>query len=74
MQRRQKSYTDDRWRDLDYELYEWVYLKVSLVKGVIRFGKKGKLSPWYINPYKISKRIDNTAYELELPSKVAAIH
>ncbi|WMV33871.1 hypothetical protein MTR67_027256 [Solanum verrucosum] len=44
------------------------------MKGVMRFGKKGKLSPLYIGPYRISKRIDNVAYELELPSELAAVH
>ncbi|WMV51319.1 hypothetical protein MTR67_044704 [Solanum verrucosum] len=44
------------------------------MKGVIRFGKKGKLSPRYIGPYRISKRIDNVAYELELPQELAAVH
>ncbi|WMV25215.1 hypothetical protein MTR67_018600 [Solanum verrucosum] len=42
--------------------------------GVMRFGKKWKLSPPYIGPYKISKRIGNVAYELELPQELAAIH
>ncbi|WMV40802.1 hypothetical protein MTR67_034187 [Solanum verrucosum] len=40
----------------------------------MRFGKKGKLSPWYIGPYRIAKRIDNVAYELELPQELAAVH
>ncbi|WMV18381.1 hypothetical protein MTR67_011766 [Solanum verrucosum] len=44
------------------------------MKGVVRFGKKGKLSPWYISPYRISKRIGKVAYELELPQKLAAVH
>ncbi|WMV42908.1 hypothetical protein MTR67_036293 [Solanum verrucosum] len=44
------------------------------MKGVMRFGKKGKLSPRYIGPYKISKRIVNVAYELELPQELAAVH
>ncbi|WMV24222.1 hypothetical protein MTR67_017607 [Solanum verrucosum] len=44
------------------------------MKGVMRFGKKGKLSPRYIGPYRISKRIDNVAYELELPQELAAVH
>ncbi|WMV20311.1 hypothetical protein MTR67_013696 [Solanum verrucosum] len=44
------------------------------MKGVTRFGKKGKLSPRYIGPYKISKRVGNIAYELELPQELAAVH
>ncbi|WMV33932.1 hypothetical protein MTR67_027317 [Solanum verrucosum] len=44
------------------------------MKGVMRFGKKGKLSPWYIGPYKISKKMGNVAYELELPQELAAVH
>ncbi|WMV29316.1 hypothetical protein MTR67_022701 [Solanum verrucosum] len=44
------------------------------MKGVMRFGKKGKLSPRYIGPYRISKRIDNVAYELELPQELVAVH
>ncbi|WMV44614.1 hypothetical protein MTR67_037999 [Solanum verrucosum] len=44
------------------------------MKGVMRFGKKGKLSPQYIGPYRIAKRVDNVAYELELPQELAAVH
>ncbi|WMV49454.1 hypothetical protein MTR67_042839 [Solanum verrucosum] len=44
------------------------------MKGVMRFGKKGKLSPRYIGPYKISKRAGNVAYELELPQELAVVH
>ncbi|WMV33477.1 hypothetical protein MTR67_026862 [Solanum verrucosum] len=44
------------------------------MKGVMRFGKKGKLSPRYIGPYRISKRVGNVAYELELPQELAAVH
>ncbi|WMV18413.1 hypothetical protein MTR67_011798 [Solanum verrucosum] len=44
------------------------------MKGVIRFGKKGKLSPRYISPYRISKRIGNVAYEVKLPPELAAVH
>ncbi|WMV09835.1 hypothetical protein MTR67_003220 [Solanum verrucosum] len=44
------------------------------MKGVMRFGKKGKLSPWYIGPYRISKNVDKVAYELELHLELAAFH
>ncbi|KAH0706733.1 hypothetical protein KY289_011809 [Solanum tuberosum] len=71
---RQKSYTDVRRRALEFEVDDWVYLKVSPMKGVMRFGKKGKLSPRYIGPYRISKRIGNVTYELELPQELVAVH
>ncbi|WMV46948.1 hypothetical protein MTR67_040333 [Solanum verrucosum] len=73
-QSHQKSYTDVRRRALEFEVDDWVYLKVSPMKGVMRFGKKGKLSPRYIGPYRISKRMGNVAYELELPQELAAVH
>ncbi|WMV25281.1 hypothetical protein MTR67_018666 [Solanum verrucosum] len=57
-QNRQKSYTNVRRRDLEFEVDDWVYLKVSPMKGVMRFCKKGKFSPRYIGPYKISNRVD----------------
>ncbi|WMV24334.1 hypothetical protein MTR67_017719 [Solanum verrucosum] len=44
------------------------------MKGVMRFGKKGKLSPRYIGPYRISKRVGNVVYELELPQELVAVH
>ncbi|WMV09377.1 hypothetical protein MTR67_002762 [Solanum verrucosum] len=49
-------------------------LKVAPIKGVMRFNKKGKLSPQYIGPYRISKRIDNVAYELELLQQLVVVH
>ena len=44
------------------------------MKGVMRFGKKGKLSPLFIRPYSIAKIIVNVAYELELPQELTAVH
>ena len=61
-QSRQKSYADVRRRELEFQVDDWVFLKVSPMKGVMRFGKKGKLSPRYVDPYKILKRIGNVAY------------
>ena len=49
-------------------------MKVSPIKGVTISGKKGKLSTLYVGPYRISKRIGNVAYELELPQELAAVH
>ncbi|GJW38246.1 hypothetical protein Tco_0064091 [Tanacetum coccineum] len=49
-------------------------LKVSRHKGVIRFGKRGKLNPWYIGPFKILKRIGPVAYKLELPEELSNVH
>ena len=49
-------------------------MKVSPLKGVMRYGEKGKLSQRYIGPYRISKRIGNVAYELEQLQELAAVH
>ena len=66
-QSRQKSYIDVRRWPLEFQVDNWVYLRVSPIKEVMRFCKKGKLNPRYIGPYRISKRMGNVAYELELP-------
>ena len=73
-QSRQKSYADVRRRALEFRVGDWVYLKVSPMKGVVRFGKKGKLSPRYVGPYKVMRRIGKVAYELELPSEMDLVH
>ena len=59
---------------MEFEVGDLVYLKVSPMKGVMRFGKKGKLSPRYVGPYKILKRVGSVAYEVELPSELAKVH
>ena len=73
-QDRQKSLTDRHATDRVYNVGDWVFLKLSLWKGVVRFGKKGKLSPRYIGPYQITKRVSEAAYRLEFPSKLARVH
>ena len=70
----QKSYTDVRRRSLEFEVDDLVYLKVSSMKRVMLFGKKGKLSPQHIRPYRISKRVGNVSYELQLPLELATVH
>ena len=73
-QSRQKSYADVRRRDLEFKVGDWVYLKVSPMKGVVRFGKKGKLSPRYVGPYEIIRRVGKVAYELGLPKEMELVH
>ncbi|GKB32709.1 putative reverse transcriptase domain-containing protein, partial [Tanacetum coccineum] len=63
---RQKSYTDKRRKPLEFNVGDHVLLKVSPWKGVVRFGKKGKLVPRYVGPFEITKRIDPVAYRLRL--------
>ncbi|WMV32813.1 hypothetical protein MTR67_026198 [Solanum verrucosum] len=65
---------DVRKRELEFQVDDWVFLKVSPMKGVMRFGKKGKLNPRYVGPYRILKRIGKVAYELELPTDLAIVH
>ncbi|GKA47786.1 putative reverse transcriptase domain-containing protein [Tanacetum coccineum] len=64
---RQKSYADRRRKPLEFEVGAKVMLKVSPWKGVIRFGKRGKLNPRYIGPFKILAKVGILAYRLELP-------
>nr|GFA38162.1 reverse transcriptase domain-containing protein [Tanacetum cinerariifolium] len=71
---RQKSYADVRYKPIEFEVGDMVMLKVSSWKGVIRFGKRGKLSPRYIGPFEIIERIGLVAYKLELPEKLRGIH
>ncbi|TYK05214.1 reverse transcriptase [Cucumis melo var. makuwa] len=73
-QDRQKSYADKRRRNLEFQVGDQVFLKLSPWRGVIRFGRKGKLSPRYIGPYQITERVGPAAYRLELPIELARIH
>ena len=73
-QNHQKSYANVRRHDLEFQLGYHVFLKVSPMKGVMRFGKKGKLASRYIAPYLIVKWIGKFVYELDLPKNLKAIH
>ncbi|XP_015086984.1 uncharacterized protein LOC107030100 [Solanum pennellii] len=73
-QSRHKSHADVRRRALEFQVDDWVYLKFSPMNGVMRFGKKGKVIRRYIGPYRMTKRIVNVAYELELPQELAVVH
>nr|GEV06077.1 putative reverse transcriptase domain, ribonuclease H-like domain, aspartic peptidase domain protein [Tanacetum cinerariifolium] len=67
---RQRSYANIRRKPLEFQVGDRVMLKVSPRKGVIRFGKRGKLNPQYIGPFKILKRVGQVAYKLELPEEL----
>ncbi|KAK6284671.1 hypothetical protein POUND7_003623 [Theobroma cacao] len=69
-----KAYADNRQRDLEFQVGDHLFLKVSPTKGVMRFGKKGKLSPWYIEPFEILKRVGVVAYRLALSPDLSNIH
>ena len=71
---RQKSYADNRRRDLEFEVRDRVFLKLLSWKGVLRFGRKGKLSPRYIGPFEILERVGSAAYRLALPMEMSKVH
>ncbi|XP_017972518.1 PREDICTED: uncharacterized protein LOC18507117 [Theobroma cacao] len=73
-QSRQKSYTDNRRRDLEFQVGDHVFLKVSPMNGIMRFAKKGKLSPRYIGPFEILERVRVVAYRLPLLPDLSNIH
>jgi hypothetical protein len=73
-QSRQKSYTDKRRHPLEFEVGDHVYLRVSPVKGVHRFGIKGKLVPHYIGLYSIIDKYGPLSYQVELPSKLSGVY
>ncbi|KAL6191651.1 hypothetical protein ACLB2K_038041 [Fragaria x ananassa] len=73
-QNRQKSYADNRRKDLEFQVGDWVFLKLSPWKGMVHFDKREKLSLRYIGPFKVIERVGAVAYRLELPSELSRIH
>ncbi|GJT86487.1 putative reverse transcriptase domain-containing protein [Tanacetum coccineum] len=71
---RQKSYADKRRKPLEFKVGDRVLLKVSPWKGVVRFGKKGKLAPRYVGPFEIIERVGLVAYRLKLPQELSCVH
>ncbi|KAL4284174.1 hypothetical protein GQ457_16G019400 [Hibiscus cannabinus] len=70
----QKSYENLKCMEIEYEVGDRVFLKVSPWKKVMRFEFKGKLSSRFIRPYEIVERVDHVAYQLRLPPKLLKIH
>jgi hypothetical protein len=73
-QSRQKSYADKRRRDLSFQVGDFVYLKVSPMRGTHRFKVKAKLAPRYVGPFKIVDCRGEVAYQLELPPRLSDVH
>jgi len=73
-QDRQKSYANRRRKNLEFEVGDRVFLKLSPRKGFYRIGKGGKLNPRYIGPYEIIERVGEVAYRLDLPPNLTGIH
>nr|GEW39154.1 putative reverse transcriptase domain-containing protein [Tanacetum cinerariifolium] len=71
---RQKSYVDLKRKPMDFQVGDKVMLKVSPWKGVVRFGKRGKLNPRYIGPFKVLSKVRDVSYKLELPQQLSQVH
>ena len=71
---RYKNYADLKCKDVEFQVGDYVFLKVSPIKGVMRFGKKEKLAPRYIGPFEILERVGMVAYRLALPPNLAKVH
>ncbi|XP_070002836.1 uncharacterized protein [Nicotiana sylvestris] len=73
-QSHQKSYLNVRRRDLEFKEDDWVFPKVSPMKGIMRLGKRGKLGPRYVGSYIIVQMIGQVVYKLEIPPEMSLVH
>nr|GFC97267.1 putative reverse transcriptase domain-containing protein [Tanacetum cinerariifolium] len=71
---RQKSYADLKRKPMEFQVGDKVMLKVSSWKGVVRFGKRGKLNPRYVGPFKVLERVGDVTYKLDLPEELSRVH
>ncbi|GKE45034.1 hypothetical protein Tco_1472318 [Tanacetum coccineum] len=71
---RQKSYANLKRKPMEFQVGDRVMLKVSPWKGVVHFGKWGKLNPKYVGPFKVLERVGNISYKLELPKELSRVH
>nr|GFB95245.1 putative reverse transcriptase domain-containing protein [Tanacetum cinerariifolium] len=69
-----KSYADLKRKPTEFQIGDKVMLKVSPWKGVVRFGKREKLNPRYVRPFKVLERVGDVAYKLNLPEKLSRVH
>ncbi|GKF54471.1 hypothetical protein Tco_0161381, partial [Tanacetum coccineum] len=69
-----KSYADLKRKPIDFQVGDKVMLKVSPWKGVVRFGKRGKLNPRYVGPFKVLEKVGSVAYKLELHEELSRVH
>ncbi|GJR82986.1 putative reverse transcriptase domain-containing protein [Tanacetum coccineum] len=70
----QKSYADLKRKPMEFQVGDKVMLKVSPWKGVVRFGKRGKLNPRYVRPFKVLEKVKEVAYKLKLPEELSRVH
>lgn len=73
-QSRQKSYANTKRKEIVYEVGDRAYLRVSPLRGVKRFGVKGKLAPRFVGPYRVSKRMGEVAYKMEFAEGLSGVH
>ncbi|GJX82065.1 putative reverse transcriptase domain-containing protein [Tanacetum coccineum] len=71
---RQKSYADIKRNPMDFQVGDKVMLKVSPWKGVVSFGRQGKLNLRYVGPFKVLEKVGSIAYKLELPKELSRVH
>ncbi|GJZ37461.1 hypothetical protein Tco_0583652 [Tanacetum coccineum] len=69
-----RGYTDLKRKPMEFQVGDKVMLKVSPWKGVVRFGKRGKLNPRYVGPFKVLEKVGAVAYKLELPQELGKVH
>ncbi|GKC48681.1 hypothetical protein Tco_1071426 [Tanacetum coccineum] len=71
---RHKSYANLKHKPMEFQVGDIVMLKVSPWKGVVCFGKWGKLNPRYVGPFKVLEKVGEVAYKLELPEELSRVH
>ncbi|GJV99809.1 hypothetical protein Tco_1555061 [Tanacetum coccineum] len=71
---RQKSYADLKRKPMEFQVGDKVMLKVSPWKGVVHFGKRGRLNPRYVGPFKVLEKVGEVAYKLKLPEELSKVH